>query len=181
MEQFNATRDFLGSEIQRAAAWFEFYDVQGLWGGRRIYVEGIKRAVVQLIQPKMLERRYEFAPGKDEIIRLLDLFVANDFLTIQPSERPGIPDEVRPRITLVNAAGDKWAVAKWAGVKDERFDRYTGPCYVLKSLLRRSILCIVDRISSQLNCSGCINHIWKRLLKSLNLPYLSDIGFGETG
>jgi hypothetical protein len=86
MEHFYATRDFLGSEIQRAAAWFELYDVQGLWGGRRIYIEGIKRAVVQIIQPKMLERRYEFAPGEDEIMRILGLFVKNDFLTIKPRD-----------------------------------------------------------------------------------------------
>jgi len=121
MEQVNATQDFLGRETQRTAACIELYDVQGLWGGWRIYVEGLKRADVELIQPGMFERRYEFALG-DEIRRLLDLFVENDFLTVQPGERLGIPDEARPRITLVNAAGDKWVVAKWAGVKDERFD-----------------------------------------------------------
>jgi hypothetical protein len=122
MEQVNATQDFLGDETQPAAASIELYDVQGLWGGRRIYVEGTRRAVVQLIQPGMLERRYEFAPGDDDIQQILDLFVENDFLTIKPNERPGIPDEARPRITLVNAAGVKWAVDKWAGAKDERFD-----------------------------------------------------------
>jgi hypothetical protein len=118
----NATQDFLGSETQRFAARIELYDVQGLWGGRRIAVEGATRLVVQLIQTGMHERRYEFAPDEAEIKLLLDLFVENDFLTIQPAERPGIPDEARPKITLVNAAGDKWAVAKWAGVQDGRFD-----------------------------------------------------------
>jgi hypothetical protein len=118
----NATQDFLGSETQRSAARIELYDVQGLWGGRRIAVEGATRVVVQLIQTAMHERRYEFAPDEAEIKLLLDLFVENDFLTIQPAERPGIPDEARPRITLVNAAGDKWAVAKWARVPDGRFD-----------------------------------------------------------
>ena len=123
MEQVNSTRDFLGDETQRAAASMELYEVQGLWGGRRIYVESNKRAVVQLIQPNMLEHRYEFALEENEIKRILDLFVENDFLTIKANERPGIPDEARPRITLVNAAGEKWAVSKWAGVKDDRFDR----------------------------------------------------------
>ncbi len=122
METVNKTQEFLGSEVQRSAARIELYDVQGLWGGRRIYVESARRAVVQLIQPGNFERRYEFAPGEAEIKSLLDLFVENDFLTIRPGERPGIPDETRPSITLLNAAGDKCAVAKWAGVKDERFD-----------------------------------------------------------
>jgi hypothetical protein len=130
MEQVNATQEFLGDETQRAAASIELYDVQGLWGGQRIYVEGGKRAVVQLIQPGMLERRYEFTPGEDVIKRLLELMVENDFLTIKPGERLGKPDEARPRITLVNAEGNKWAVAKWARVQDERFDA------ILQGLLR---------------------------------------------
>lgn len=122
MEKTHKTKDFLGDEMQRAAARVELYDVQGLWGGRRIYVEGARRLVVQLIQPGNLERRYEFAPAAADIKWLLDLFVENDFLTIKPSEPPGIPDERAQILTLINAAGDKWAVAKWAGVKDERFD-----------------------------------------------------------
>ena len=85
MGQVNATRVFLGDEPLWSAACVELNDVQGLWGGRRIYVEGPKRVVVRLV-------------------------------------RPGIPDEARPSITLVNAAGDKRVVAKWAGVKNERFD-----------------------------------------------------------
>jgi hypothetical protein len=122
MENVNATRNFFGDETQPAAVRIELYDVQGLWGGRRIFVDGTQRVVVQRIQPGMFERRYEFAPGEDQIRNILDQFVDNDFLTIRPGERPGIPDEARPRITLVNATGDKWAVEKWAGVKDERFD-----------------------------------------------------------
>jgi hypothetical protein len=121
MGHLNTTREFLGDETQRAAAKFELYDVQGLWGGRIIYAGSLQRAVVRLIQPGMFERRYEFAPG-DELRQILDLFVEHDFLTIQPAERPGIPDEARPRITLENAAGDKRSASKWARVKDERFD-----------------------------------------------------------
>src|SRR5574341_1392144 len=122
MEQANATQHFLGSETQWPATRIELYDVQGLWGGRRIYVEGTKRVVVQLVEPTMLERRFEFALPQGELKRLLDLFVENDFMTIQPQERAGIPDEGRPRIMLANGNGEKWQVAKWAGVKDERFD-----------------------------------------------------------
>jgi hypothetical protein len=123
MEQLNATQQFLGDETQWPAARVELYDVQGLWGGRRIYVEGTKRVVAQLVEPTMRERRYEFALRQDDLKRLLDLFVENDFLTIRPPERAGIPDEARPSIRLVNEDGDEREVAKWAGVTDERFDR----------------------------------------------------------
>jgi hypothetical protein len=43
-------------------------------------------------------------------------------VTIRPPERLGIPDEARPRITLVNAVRDRRSVAKWAGVSDGRFE-----------------------------------------------------------
>lgn len=122
MEQVNATQHFLGNETQWPSTSIELYDVQGLWGGRRIYVEGTKRVVVQVVGPTLLERRYEIGLEQDELRHLLDLFVENDFLTIHPQERTGIPDEARPRIMLVNGTGDKWEVAKWAGVRDERFD-----------------------------------------------------------
>lgn len=59
-------------------------------------------------------------PGEREV--LCQLFVAQDFLTIRPEERPGIPDEARPRIIMTNAQGVSHACAKWAGVVDERFD-----------------------------------------------------------
>jgi hypothetical protein len=122
MKQVNATRAFLGDEPQWSVARVELYDVEGLWGGRRIYAEGSQRLVVQLVQPGRLERRYELSLGDGELKQLLDVFVENDFLTIKPFERPGIPDEARPRIALENAAGDKWVVAKWAGVRDRRFE-----------------------------------------------------------
>lgn len=122
MEPVNATRTFLGTEPQWSAARIELDDVQGLWGGRAILLEGAGRVVVRLIQPAMLEHRYEFVLGEDERKGLLDLFVENDFLTIKPGERPGRADEARPTLILVNAAGESWRVAKWAGVKDERFD-----------------------------------------------------------
>ena len=132
MEEPNATRLFLGDEANWAGASIELYDVQALWGGRRIYAEWSKKTVVRLVERgSHLERRYEVALGKDEITRLFDLFVEQDFLTIHPAERPGIPDEARPRIGLASGGGDKREVAKWAGVEDDRFET-----------LYRALLCL---------------------------------------
>ena len=121
-EQANATRAFLGDEPQWRAARVELDDVQGLWGGRRIAVDGAGRLVVQVVEPGMWERRFELAVGADEWRRLVARLIENDFLTIEPAERAGIPDEARPRLTLTNAAGDRRSVSKWARVKDGRFD-----------------------------------------------------------
>ena len=122
MELANATRSFLGMEPRWLAAQIELDDVQGLWGGRKISAEGTGQVVVRLVQTAMLEHRYEFTLTEGEWKQLLNLFIENDFLTIRPDERPGRADESRPSLTLVNAAGESWRVAKWAGIKDERFD-----------------------------------------------------------
>lgn len=118
----NATAAFLGSESDWKAARVELDDVQALWGGRRIVLDGTGRVNVQVIEREMHEQRYELEIDRAEIVDILQRFVDNDFLAIRPSDRPGIPDEARPKITLKNASGQATSVAKWAGVKDARFD-----------------------------------------------------------
>jgi hypothetical protein len=120
-QQKNATAAFLGEGAQTAGARLELSDVQGLWGGRRTRVDG-GRAVVRVVSPGLSVHRCEFGLEPGEWQRLLDLLVEQDFLTIRPPERLGIPDESRPAITLVNTKGEEWTVAKWAGVKDVRFE-----------------------------------------------------------
>jgi hypothetical protein len=122
MVYVNATQVFLGDASQSGNARIELNDVQGLWGGRNISVAGSRRAIVQRVQPGLIERRYEFELDAATWTRLLEVLVATDFLTIRPAERPGIPDEPRPCVTIVNAQGERRSVAKWAGVEDVRFD-----------------------------------------------------------
>lgn len=121
MEASSATQTFLGDEPGRSAVRVELSDVQGLWGGRRIAAERGK-AVLRLIGRGMSERRFEITLPQAEWDKLLDAFIVNDFLTIEPADRMGIPDEARPRITLVNTVGERHSVEKWAGVKDARFE-----------------------------------------------------------
>jgi hypothetical protein len=77
---------------------------------------------VQIVERGMFERRYEFELEQVIWQGLLEAFVQNDFVSVKPPERSGLPDEAHPTISLTNAAGESRAVAKWAGVKDERFD-----------------------------------------------------------
>jgi hypothetical protein len=121
MEESNATSAFLGGEAERVAARVELSDVQGLWGGRSIRANGSGQVIVQQVQAGLHERRYEFGLGHGEWQRLLDVLVEQDFLTIRPEERAGLPDEARPVITLTNAGGEQCMLSKWAGVHDERF------------------------------------------------------------
>ncbi len=122
MEQLNPTQVFLGDETHWLDVSIELFDVQGLWGGRRIRVTNGGQMVVQVVQRGMIEQRYELRLSPYDSRQLLGMLIENDFLTLHPAERSGIPDEARPIITVVNAAGEKWTVAKWAGVKDAHFD-----------------------------------------------------------
>jgi len=121
VEQDNSTQIFLGDETLWLAALIELYDVQGLWGGRRIRVRGDGQLIVQIIGHGLIEQRYELTLSPSDFQQLLKALIDNDFVTLRPEERPGIPDEARPTITVINAAGEKHSVGKWAGVKDERF------------------------------------------------------------
>lgn len=121
MDSNNATLIFLGNEAARDAARIELYDVQGMWGGRKITATRGK-VVVQIVGRGMSERRFQIEPGEDGWERLLDALSENDFLTIQPEDRPGIPDEAHPTITVTNGVGETHTIAKWAGVEDERFE-----------------------------------------------------------
>jgi hypothetical protein len=120
--QVNATRAFLGDEAEWARARIELNDLQALWGGRLIRVDGAGNALVRIVQPGLMEFRYEFGVSPAEWTQLLESFLANDFLSIVPEERPGIPDEARPQLVLVNARGQEKSVAKWAGVQERRFE-----------------------------------------------------------
>ncbi len=123
MKDPNATQQFLGEKGGWDSVSIEMSDVQGLWGGRIVRVLGSGQTLVRRIDRTMHERRYEIAAPPDEVRRLLGLFLEVDFLTIRPEERPGIPDEARPSITLMNASGARRTVSKWVGVADDRFDR----------------------------------------------------------
>lgn len=80
-------------------------------------------------QAALQEKRYRFALSDEERATLLRSVNDHRFLSIKTKDRPGVPDEARPLISV--KSGDKeHAVAKWAGDKHGDFD----PVY--QSLLR---------------------------------------------
>jgi len=122
MTATNQTQKFLGPESTWLGASLELYDVQGLHGGRRIFIYGTGQAVVQLVLPDRQEQRYEFELGRAEVRRLLQLCLEQNLVTIKPAERRGLPDEARPQLKLINGDQMYRTIRKWAGVEDARFD-----------------------------------------------------------
>ncbi len=121
--QENQTQVFLGKEKRWSLTSIELNDVQALWGGERILLKGSGRAVVQAVSQGLQEQRYETILEQPIYDHILEVCIEQDFITIRPAERPGIPDEARPTITVVNGNGARIVISKWAGVKDERFKR----------------------------------------------------------
>lgn len=120
----NKTATFLGHEYSWSKASLELQDVQPLFGGVVVRLPGwtISQVFVTRVAPGGQQTKYQLPLGWDEKDKLCQLCVDHDFLTIQPEERNGLPDEARPTITLTNSRNDSHTVAKWAGVADARFD-----------------------------------------------------------
>jgi hypothetical protein len=126
MNSKNKTAAFLIHEYSWNQSSLELHDVQPLFGGVKVLLPGWthSQVLVSRIGPDGTETKYrlplKWTEGEKQ--QLIRLCVAHDFLTIQPEERPGIPDEARPSLTLGNSKGESHTVAKWAGVPDARFD-----------------------------------------------------------
>lgn len=122
----NKTAEFLSHEYSWNKASLALDDVQPLFGGVKVQLPGwtSSQALVSHIAPGGTETKYKLSLkwGENEKVQLIRLCVENDFLTIQPPERPGFPDEARPTLTLSNSNRETHTVAKWAGVADARFD-----------------------------------------------------------
>jgi hypothetical protein len=120
----NKTRAFLGPEYSWSRASIQLEDIQSLHGGIRVYLPRwtVGQVYVTRVAPGGQETKYRLPLGLKEKEQLCRLCVEQDFLTIQPEERPGIPDEARPSITLTNAKDESHNVTKWAGVQEARFD-----------------------------------------------------------
>jgi hypothetical protein len=120
----NKTAVFLGPTYSWTKSTLELRDVQPLFGGVIVKLPGwtMGEAYITRVAPDGTESKYRLRLKIKEKQELIDLCVAQDFLTIQPTERPGIPDEARPTLTLTNSKKESHTIAKWAGVADTRFE-----------------------------------------------------------
>ncbi len=110
----------------RASDQFVLRDVQGLWGGRDLWIKGNGKAVVQFVGragrvPGGKAARYTFTVPLADIKALRKHLRTQRFFAITTPERPGVPDEARP-IIFVRTGGQVAAKAKWANDKHPQFD-----------------------------------------------------------
>ena len=121
-EEPNATATFLGPEDQWSRCGIVLEDIQGLWGGTAVYVDGAGASLIRIVRGAD-EKRFTLKLATEETLALRKACIDADFLTVQVKERSGVPDEARPKITLRNAEGKTFAIVKWANDKVPRFDQ----------------------------------------------------------
>ena len=118
----NATQAFLGEPDGWTGLRVALHDVHGLWGGRTCFVSGTGRVVAQIASVPQHEDRYAITLPPGEIVRLVMALIETDFVTITFPQRPIVPDEACPVVTLTNPAGEQRRVHKWAVDPHAGFD-----------------------------------------------------------
>jgi hypothetical protein len=107
-------------------------DVQGLWGGRNLWIDEDGNATAQLVTPGqgggpgLHEKRYRRQIPAEDLAEAERLVGAHRFLDLRLSPRPGVPDESHPEIAVIAKDGRHAAVMKWQGEKQPRFDPLYG-------------------------------------------------------
>jgi hypothetical protein len=133
----NETARFLGDPSTWAGARVELADIHGLWGGCAVALAGDGQCrVIRVRLPGYPDGTVERHLGAAAARALLVQCIAHDLLTIRFPPRPFIvPDEAHPEITLVNAAGERRMVGRWANdPADPRFEAVYG---ALRALAQR--------------------------------------------
>ena len=101
------------------------HDVQGLFGGRDIFIVKRGLCVLRIVKPTedgLHEVRSSFVIMPKEMASLQKVVRTSDLLSYREKERFGVPDEARPRIELEFEGGEIFIAEKWDGDADQRFD-----------------------------------------------------------
>ena len=122
-ECVNATRAFLGDEPRWSEVRVILDTVHALWGGLHVQASGDCSVTVTTVPRGGMEQMRTFILDRANWHALMLLLIECDAVAIDPPNRPGLPDELRPSLVLVNADGRSVSLSKWVGVADARFDR----------------------------------------------------------
>ncbi|MCX5683629.1 MAG: hypothetical protein NT049_08095 [Planctomycetota bacterium] len=118
----NATSKFIGPESDWPKCKVALRDIQGLMGGQDVYLDGSGDCIVR-IAAKGNEKRFSLKLAQEEVAAVRRMCIRSDLADMKIKERPGVPDEAHPEISLTSAAGETRKVAKWANDKVPAFDK----------------------------------------------------------
>jgi hypothetical protein len=131
----NATAKFLGPEADWSKCRLTLKDVQGLWGGRDVYVDGGGDCIIRVVKEGQKEQRFRLKLDPKETLALRALCIEADLATVK-IERPKqmLPDTSHPTLILSNAAGEKYEETKYGdSTKAPAFDKVYKAMMALES------------------------------------------------
>jgi hypothetical protein len=118
-----ATRAFLGKDLARASVTYERSpSISALPFTVHIKGGGAGELEWMSLKGGSGVRRVAFRVDAADVRGILDALVAQGFSEVVGAERPGVPDEVRLRVTIQNAKGAHISAEKWASDDHARFD-----------------------------------------------------------
>jgi hypothetical protein len=107
---------------------FSYREVHVFSGGPILWVAEDRTAILQIIERPRKgtsaygEKRYTFKITEEQFHKVEQLAWTHNLLTMKTSDRPGKPDESRPRIQAMTKAGEKLKVSKWRSEQLPDFD-----------------------------------------------------------
>ena len=112
----NSTFEFLGTPSDWHAVHMELRDIQPIFGGRDVWVDGSGNVLIRSVQTTsqgLEEKIYPLALDESAVERILETFIAQDFLSLYIPEQSAPPDQGRPEIILTNFRGQRHALENW--------------------------------------------------------------------
>jgi hypothetical protein len=101
--------------------WLLWHDIQGLFGGRALYLKSDGTALARIVERRP-ELRHRGALTPAQMKTLAQALHDADFLHTTVPDRMGIPDEARAVLVVRFASGEERRLEKWAGVRHGGFD-----------------------------------------------------------
>jgi hypothetical protein len=106
---------------------FHLKDIQGLFGGRDIYIYEDDTALVRLARHerrslRLREKRFITRLPAGTVDRLHALARSSGFDAYRQTRKTGIPDEAYPHLYWRSPSGKEFQGNKWDGEKDAHFD-----------------------------------------------------------
>lgn len=113
------------------------FDVQGLFGGRNLFIDEHGKATAVIVAPGMTEARHAIQLEKSELAELRALLRRHGFFAIGIKKRPGVPDEAHPTIAVALPGGPTRSVGKWANDTHPDFDPIYGWLMALQKRVQK--------------------------------------------
>ena len=109
--------------------WLMIHNIQGLYGGRALYIRPDGTTVAQKVvigDEDLRDHHFEGALDAGARARIADLLVEHGFRSMAVPDRLGIPDETRTVLVVRFRDGTVTQLSKWDEDRYEPFDALSG-------------------------------------------------------